>query len=37
MGFSLQQDKYDHMLEEQDRYLDKVEEGLETAIWYNKL
>jgi len=31
------QEKYDHMIEEQDRYLDPVEESLETAAWYSKL
>jgi len=37
MGFDLMQDKYDHMLEESDRYLDTVEESLETSLWYAKL
>jgi len=37
MGFDLLEDKYNHFLEESDRYLDPIEEGLETASWYTKL
>lgn len=36
-GFDLLQDKYDHYLEENDRYLDNIEESLETSIWYTRL
>ena len=36
-GFNLLQDKYDHYLEENDRYLDNIEESLETSIWYTRL
>lgn len=37
MGFDLLEEKYNHFLEESDRYLDPIEEGLETASWYTKL
>ena len=37
LGFDLLQDKFDHFMEENERYLDPVEEGLETAAWYSKL
>lgn len=37
VGFDLLQDKYDHFIEEQDRYFDPIEEAMETAKWYAKL
>lgn len=37
MGLDLLQDKYDHYIEEEERYLDEVNEAYQVASWYNKL
>lgn len=37
IGLDLAQDKYDHYIEESERYMDKVNEAYNTAAWYNKL
>lgn len=37
MGLDLLQDKYDHFIEEEERYLDAVNEAYEVSSWYNKL
>ncbi len=37
LGLDLLQDKYDHYIEEDERYFDKVNEAYETLSWYNKL
>ena len=37
MGLDLLQSKYDHFIEEGDRYLDAVNEAYEVSAWYNKL
>ena len=36
-GLDLLQDKFDHYIETEERYLDKVNEAYEVASWYNKL
>lgn len=37
MGLDLLQDKYDHLIEEEERYLDAVNEAYEVSSWYTKL
>ena len=37
IGLDLLQDKYDHYIETNQRYFDKVEEAYQVASWYNKL
>lgn len=37
IGLDLLQDKYDHYIEEDERYFDKVNEAYETTAWFNKL
>ena len=37
IGLDLLQDKYDHYIEEEERYLDKVNEAYEVSAWYAKL
>lgn len=37
LGLDLLQDKYDHYIEEDERYFDKVNEAYHTLSWYNKL
>lgn len=37
VGLDLLQDKYDHYIEKDERYFDKVNEAYQTAAWYNKL
>lgn len=37
IGLDLLQDKFDHYIETEERYLDKVNEAYEVASWYNKL
>lgn len=37
LGLDLLQDKYDHYIEEDERYLDKVNEAYEVQAWYAKL
>lgn len=37
IGLDLMQDKYNHYIEEDDRYFDKVNEAYQTLSWYNKL
>lgn len=37
VGLDLLQDKYDHYIEQNDRYFDKVNEAYQVASWYNKL
>lgn len=37
IGLDLLQDKYDHYIEEEERYLDKVNEAYQVAAWYDKL
>ena len=37
VGLDLLQDKFDHYIEQEDRYLDKVNEAYEVSSWYNKL
>lgn len=36
-GFDLLQDKFDHYLEKEEFYFDKVNEAYQTASWFNKL
>ena len=36
-SLDLLQDKYDHYIEENERYFDKVNEAYQTSSWYNKL
>lgn len=36
-GLDLLQDKYDHYIESEERYFDKVNEAYQVASWYNKL
>lgn len=37
MGLDLLQDKYDHYIEQNERYFDKVNEAYQVSAWYNKL
>ncbi len=37
VGLDLLQDKYDHYIESEERYFDKVNEAYQVASWYNKL
>lgn len=37
IGLDLLQDKYDHYIEQEERYLDKVNKAYEVASWFNKL
>lgn len=37
IGLDLLQDKYDHYIEKDERYLDKVNEAYQTTSWFNKL
>ena len=37
VGLDLLQDKYDHYIEQNDRYFDKVNEAYQVSAWYNKL
>ena len=37
LGLDLLQDKYDHYIETEERYLDRVNEAYEVASWYDKL
>lgn len=37
VGLDLLQEQYDHYIEENERYLDTVNEAYEVASWYNKL
>ena len=37
VGLDLLQDKYDHYIEQNERYFDKVNEAYQVASWYNKL
>jgi chromosome segregation ATPase len=37
IGFDLLEERYNHFLEESERFRDPIEEGLETAAWYTKL
>lgn len=37
LGLDLLQDKYDHYIEAEQRYLDKVNEAYQVTSWYNKL
>lgn len=37
IGLDLLQDKYDHYIEKDDRYFDKVNEAYQVTAWYNKL
>lgn len=37
LGLDLLSDKYDHYIEAEERYLDKVNEAYQVASWYNKL
>jgi hypothetical protein len=37
LGLDLLSEKYDHYIEEEERYLDKVNEAYEVSSWYNKL
>lgn len=37
LGFDLLQDKFDHYLEKEEFYFDKVNEAYQTATWFNKL
>lgn len=37
VGLDILQDKYDHYIDEEERYLDKVNEAYQVASWYNKL
>lgn len=36
-GLDLLQDKYDHYIEQNERYFDKVNEAYQVSAWYNKL
>ena len=37
IGLDLLQDKYDHYIEQNERYFDKVNEAYQVSAWYNKL
>lgn len=37
VGIDLLQDKYDHYIEQNERYFDKVNEAYQVSAWYNKL
>lgn len=37
VGLGLLQDKYDHYIEQNERYFDKVNEAYQVSAWYNKL
>lgn len=37
IGLDLLQDKYDHFIEKDERYFDKVNEAYQTTAWFNKL
>lgn len=37
VGLDLLQDKYDHYIEQNERYFDKVNEAYQVSNWYNKL
>lgn len=37
IGLDMLQEKYDHFIEENERYFDKVNEAYQVASWYNKL
>lgn len=37
LGLDLLQDKYDHYIEKDERYFDKVNEAYQTTSWFNKL
>lgn len=37
VGLDLLQDKYDHYIETEERYFDKVNEAYQVSAWYNKL
>lgn len=37
VGLDLLQDKYDHYIEKNERYFDKVQEAYHTTAWFNKL
>lgn len=37
VGLDLLQDKYDHYIEQNKRYFDKVNEAYQVSAWYNKL
>ena len=37
VGLDLLQDKYDHYIEQNERYFDKVNEAYQVSDWYNKL
>lgn len=37
VGLDLLQDKYDHYIEQNERYFDKVNEAYHVSAWYNKL
>lgn len=37
VGLDLLQDKYDHYIEKDERYFDKVNEAYQTTAWFNKL
>ena len=37
VGLDLLQDKYDHYIEQNERYFDKVNEAYQVSAWYNKL
>lgn len=37
VGLDLLQDKYDHYIEQDERYFDKVNEAYQVSAWYNKL
>ncbi len=37
IGLDLLQDKYDHYIEQDERYFDKVNEAYQTTAWFNKL
>lgn len=37
VGLDLLQDKYDHYIEQNERYFDKVNEAYQVSTWYNKL
>lgn len=37
VGLDLLQDKYDHYIEQNERYFDKVNEAYQISAWYNKL
>lgn len=37
IGLDLLQDRYDHYIEQNERYFDKVNEAYQVSAWYNKL